>query len=248
MILACYGGGTNSTALIIEWIKLGRKIDVILFADTGGERPQTYDYIDMFSDWVYDRIGVKITTLKTANETLEENCLRRKSLPSLAYGFKTCSQRFKMDQQNKFMNNLPEAKEAWANGEKITKLVGFDADEPWRAKDYDDKKYELYFPLIMWNYGRDECIGIIEDAGLPQPGKSSCFFCPSMTHSEIRSLNATNPDLIERALAMEANADLTVVAGLGRSISWKNILSNEDMFGDESYRNLIPIDCGCYDG
>lgn len=37
MILATYGGGTNSSAAIIEWVKRKLSIDVILFADTGAK-------------------------------------------------------------------------------------------------------------------------------------------------------------------------------------------------------------------
>jgi len=46
------------------------------------------------------------------------------------------------------------------------------------------------------------------------------------------------------AVAMEDNAELTSIAGLGRSFSWKNAAGTDDMFED----NYIDIDCGCYDG
>ena len=51
-VVVSYGGGKNSTALLILCQKLGIKVDLILFADTGGEIPQTYEYIEMFSDWL----------------------------------------------------------------------------------------------------------------------------------------------------------------------------------------------------
>lgn len=38
-VISSYGGGTNSTALLIECVKRGIRIDMILFADTGGEKP-----------------------------------------------------------------------------------------------------------------------------------------------------------------------------------------------------------------
>lgn len=37
-----YGGGVNSTALLVSLHQRGIPIDLILFADTGGELPSTY--------------------------------------------------------------------------------------------------------------------------------------------------------------------------------------------------------------
>ena len=244
MNIVSYGGGINSTAMLIECVKRGIPVDLILFADTGGEKPHTYAYIETFSDWLTDHGYMPIITVKVEAETLEEACLRKKCLPSIAYGFKSCSQRFKLEPQNKFINNLESAREIWANGQRIVKFIGFDADESHRIRDYSDKKYIVRYPLVEWDIGREECIQSIKDAGLCSPGKSSCFFCPSSRVSEIKALQAQYPDLAERAINMEENANLTSVKGLGRNFSWKNVLSTNDMFED----NYIEIDCGCYDG
>ena len=48
---------------------------------------------------------------------------------------------------------------------------------------------------MEWGWARDDCIQQIEAAGLPQPGKSSCFFCPSMRAEEIIHLRDHHPDL-----------------------------------------------------
>ena len=43
-----YGGGTNSTALLLEWVKRGYRLDAVIFADTGSEQPKTYDFINNY--------------------------------------------------------------------------------------------------------------------------------------------------------------------------------------------------------
>ena len=79
-----------------------------------------------------------ITVRKGGNgETLEEECLRLKTLPSIAYGFKTCSQKYKISPQEIFFNNLPEAKSLWESNRKIRRAIGFDYDEPYRVKEFD---------------------------------------------------------------------------------------------------------------
>lgn len=250
--LVSYGGGTNSTAMLIECAKRKIQVDVILFADTGGERPHTYAYIKTFNEWLKKNNMPEIIIVKYKNRsgeilTLEQDCLKRKALPSLAYGFKTCSQRFKGAPQDKFMNNYEPAKKYWKTGKKITKLIGFDIDESHRIKDYEDKKYTVKYPLVEWNMGREECIETINKSGLCQTGKSACFFCPATKQTEIRQLKAVYPDLAERALKIEENSDLEKIEGLGRNFSWKEILLNEDMF-EKDFLTSPELVCGCYDG
>jgi len=252
MNIVAYGGGTDSTAMIIECANRGIKIDYILFADTGAEKPHTYVYVDNFSKWCVDHGLPKIITVKKGgnNETLEEECLRMHSLPSIAYGFKTCSQKFKMGPQDKFFNNNADAKEVWKNGDLITKMIGFDFTEVRRAESvmikfkYD--KYKLWFPLIDWGIHRKQCIKIIKDAGLCLPGKSACYFCPSSRVSEIKQLKHTYPLLFDRAIALENNANLTKIKGLGREFSWRDAAACDDLFEDDF--DLMPeMICECFE-
>ena len=251
LIVVGYGGGVNSTAMLIECYRRGVKVDLISFADTGGERPETYSYVIGFSMWLVS-VGYPPITIVRKNrrdgsiETLEDECIRRNSLPSLAYGFKTCSQKFKIQPQDKFCNNWPKSKDHWEAGGKVTKFIGFDADESHRIKPYSDKKYDVEYPLVKWDMGREECVESVVNACLPVPPKSACFFCPSSKPAEVRRLAATHPELADRAVKMEKNADLTKIKGLGRSYAWSNLIATTDMFHEE-YLNTID-NCGCYDG
>ena len=246
--VVAYGGGTNSTALLIECVKRDIPVDLILFADTGGEKPHTYKYVDMFSRWLVDHGMPEIITVKKAGngETLEENCLRCNMLPSIAYGFKSCSHKYKIQPQDKYCNNWDTTKAAWKAGEKVVKLIGYDADEEHRAKIPEDEKYTYSYPLVDWDMGRDECIESIEVAGLCVPGKSACYYCPSSKPSEIRQLAQVYPELMDRALTMEANAELTTVKGLGRNFAWRDVISNGELFDD--FSTTPELVCGCYDG
>lgn len=251
LVMACYGGGTNSTAMILRMVERGERIDIVAFADTGGELPATYAYVELFSAWLVEHGYPAITVVKKGGkvESLEEACLRLKQLPSVAYHRKTCSQRFKLEPQDKLMNNWPPAKAAWARGEQIIKCIGFDADESYRAKDYSDHKYQMRFPLIEDDLGREECIAIIRQAGLPLPGKSSCFFCPNRKQHEILDLPL---EYQERAIAMERNAELTVIAGLGRTWRWEDLIRSDreqlKLFDITDFRDSsVDMPCGCID-
>lgn len=230
-----YGGGTNSTAMLIGLQERGERPDIILFADTGGELPETYWHVQSISEWCLLAGFPPITTVKSSGVTLEEDCITRGALPSVAYGFKTCSMRWKVQPQEKYLRSIGVT--------EYTKLIGIDADETRRAKEYDGTRY----PLIEWGWGRDECVEAIDRAGLPQPGKSACFFCPSSKPKEILFLKKRHPDLLKRALALEANAELHTIKGLGRNWAWKDFVAFSDAQLD-LFPALIEEPCGCYDG
>lgn len=249
VIAVSYGAGTNSTAMLIGMRERDIVPDVITFADTGGELPETYTHLDFMQEWCKEKGFPEIVIVQKTDkyknaQTLEGRCVSQNMLPSIAYGFKACSLRHKVQPQEKYLNNYAPAKAVWKKGEKITKYIGYDADEERRAKIESDNKYNYEFPLIVWGWGREECIEAIDRAGIPRPGKSACFFCPSSKQSEIRKLAVTHPDLMERALAMEAGAELTTIKGLGRNFAWRDVIATDEMF-PESY---IDEPCGCYDG
>lgn len=255
MNIVSYGAGTNSTALLIEMLNRNIPCDLITFADTGGERPETYEYLEMFSKWLVSKGFPEIIVLKSETPTkingLEQLCLSNKTLPSIVFGFKKCSQQFKGEPQDKFIKNHPKVKEVWAAGGKVNKYIGYDADEPHRANRVLNEKitnlFNMQYPLVEWNMGRDECIESIKKAGLPLPGKSACFFCPSSKPREILHLKETHPELLERALKMEENAKdgLTSVKGLGRNYSWKELVE-ADNAQMKMFTSEVP--CECYDG
>ena len=66
---------------------------------------------------------------------------------------------------------------------------------------------------------------MIASAGLPDPGKSACFFCPASKPHELVLLAHQYPDLWMRAIMMEDRAQPTLgptVAGLWRRTSWRS--------------------------
>lgn len=274
MNVVSFGGGTNSTAMIIGMYLHKMPIDLITFADTGGEQPHTYEYISIFNEWLKEHGLPEITTVYYTDKngdrlTLEEECFRSHSLPSIAYGWKKCSLKHKIGTQEKFCNHYPACVAEWAAGKKVHKFIGYDAGETRRiqhaaAIDEADKKYTKHYPLYEWGWNRAECVRVIERAGLPKPGKSSCYFCPSMKKKEIQALWEEYPELFQRAVDMEHNAaeSLKTVKGLGRSWSWESYykefmrakeleeaqLSLFDLFPDAAGGCICGAPCGCYDG
>jgi len=243
-IIVSFGGGTNSTAMLIGMVKLGIKPDCILFADTGGEKKQTYNYIDYFNNWLRKKNMplIKIVKYKTKHGvelTLEQDIINNKTLPPIAFGWKTCSQKFKIQPQEKYINLV-------YTGENIIHLIGYDLSERRRVKENPLTKHTNKFPLIEWGWDRERCVQEILNEKLCLPGKSSCFFCPNMKKYEILELSNEEK---ERVKFIEANAKNKVeMAGLGRNYAWTDLINADEnqikLFDD---LDLFQSPCECID-
>lgn len=255
-IVVSYGAGTNSTAMLVLMVKENILPDLILFADTGGEKPHTYSYITTLNNWLMSHGFPQITVVKKTYRdgtvaNLYDHSYERNMLPSLAYGFKNCSQKFKIGPQDKYCNNYLPFKQHWKNKNKVEKWMGYDADEERRVTnarihEANDKKYTYHYPLYERDLDRDDCIDLIKSAGLPLPGKSACYFCPASTLKDIKQLAENYPDLLDKALELEKNADLHSVKGLGRRFAWADVIEQGDLF--QGYGRDWDLPCGCYDG
>ncbi|AMV31307.1 Phosphoadenosine phosphosulfate reductase family protein [Pirellula sp. SH-Sr6A] len=216
-----FGGGVNSTALLVGLYEREERPDAVLFADTGGERPETYQHVRRMSEWC---VGVGFPEIVTVSKgiTLEQDCLDRETLPSKAFGFPSCSDHFKVRPQKKWI-----AESGWKD---VVWLIGIHKGEIQRAKKNTDPF--VRFPLIEWGWGQEDCVDAIRCNGLPIPPKSACFFCPSMKKQEILELKRDNPELFERAVEMERNAKeagtLTTTKGLGRRFSWESLAKADE--------------------
>src|SRR5262249_57042086 len=107
-VVVAYGLGVDSTAMLIEFAHRCIRPDLILFADTGGEKPETYQYLDVIQPFLArvgfpDVIVVRYRPTRARYTTLEQQCLHTGTLPSLAYGGKSCSIKYKRVPQDKFV-------------------------------------------------------------------------------------------------------------------------------------------------
>jgi len=244
-VLAAWGCGVDSTSYLIEMIEGGRHvekgseiIDHVLFADTGAEKPTTYMYLELFASWLEER-GIPLTVVQyqpkkyknfPAYNSLDQNCFTNGTLPSIAFGFSSCSQKWKIAPQNKWTESWKPAIDIWSAGGKVTKLIGYDcspADLKRYAEreGYVDDRYYYRYPLREWGWKRPDCEQRIRDAGLPVPPKSACYMCTATKPHELHNTDDFPPALLRRIVLMEARAAprLRTTEGLWRkAVKGKN--------------------------
>lgn len=259
-LVVSYGGGINSTAMLVGMVERGVRPDAILFADTGGEHPETYAFVQAVNAYCVANGLPPITTVRyqvkrknsTVWDSLEQECREMGRLPSLAYGWHKCAAKWKAKPQIDWLAAWPQLQDTVAAGQLVRKAVGFHVNEARRRKDHiQDPGTVKVYPLIEWGWTQKDCFAAITRAGLPPPRKSACFFCPASTKHQVRALAKDEPELFARALAIEDSAraagNLQTVVGLGRHWTWREVVEADDrqckLFSDPS-----PSPCGCWDG
>ena len=137
-LVVAYGLGVDSTAMLIEFAQRGIRPDRILFADTGGEKPETYAYLPIIQRYLADVdfppvVVVRYQPRTAPYHTLEEQCLHTGTLPSLAYGGKSCSLKYKRSCQDSFILSTFPPNEFVGKGRRVVRAIGFEAGEERRT-------------------------------------------------------------------------------------------------------------------
>lgn len=183
-----FGGGLQTSALIILVAEGKIDIDEVLFSDTGCEKPETYWYIENYIKPLCSELGLPFITVQSKLGGLYEYCQEIKRIPSPIYRW--CTDKFKVRPLRKYIKK----------GDNV--LVGFSADESHRVKEQYGK-LGRQFPLIEMGITGADCTRIIQDYGWPVPVKSACYICPYQRWNLWNWLKANHPELMQRAVDLE---------------------------------------------
>ncbi|MFZ3470249.1 phosphoadenosine phosphosulfate reductase [Streptomyces sp. 4.24] len=226
MKVISYGGGVQSTALLVLAAQGQIDYSTFLFANVGddSEHPATLAYIRDIAAPYATRFGIELHQLRRTRrdgttETLMERLNRpdTRSIPipvrmaNGAPGRRSCTADFKIKVVGRWLREhgaTPNAPAAVG--------IGISVDEIHRANRRRSEPHEqVEYPLLDLGLRRDDCERIIEGAGLPVPPKSSCFFCPFRTVGAWRQQRREDPDLFARSIQLEQTVNKRRAA-LGR--------------------------------
>ena len=230
-LIVNFGGGVDSTAILIQFVELGIRPDLVIFADTGSEKPETIQHVADFSAWLEAHDFPAVTVVSRPemfgcrDQSLEENLVHNFTLPSICYGMGGCAGKWKHEPMDRYLTGggrqkiegWAPAKAAWARGEKPVKVIGYDAGPKDARRGQGrgpvlkntvapGRDFSAWHPLRDWGWDREACEAVCQ-AGIGYvPMKSACWFCLASKESELRWLAENHPDLWARALALEARA------------------------------------------
>ena len=191
-----FGAGVNTVALMVMLMRDQSPLDGVVFADTGGETPETYESVEVARTYLAERkIPFTIVRAHRAGTDLYGTALRRRVIPSVQWRW--CTRDFKVNPIHRFYRDL---------GRHVNQYVGIAFDEVHRMRDSREAYVTNLYPLIDKRLTRQHCIDIISDAGLPVPEKSGCYFCPFNSTDRWRSILERHPDLFDNAIKLEENS------------------------------------------
>jgi len=212
-----YGGGVQSTALLVMAARGMIPYPLFIFANTGddSEHPDSIAYVREIAIPYGKEHGIEVVEVAREGSTLlqvamgegEEN--EASNFPLPFYGEtgpplgRSCTSKWKIAAITK------ELRRRGCSAKNPAHVaIGISMDEIQRAKaeGYQDPEFKiqiLHYPLLQHGMNRHDCMKLIADEGLPEPGKSSCYFCPFHSRDAWQHLRETRPDLFEQSVQLE---------------------------------------------
>jgi hypothetical protein len=204
-IVWSFGGGTQSIAiaLLISQGKLPRP-DRIVFADTGREASETFEYTELYVAPLLETLGLTIETVSHDLATVDLYS-RKGDLLIPAYGKLPtfCSNEWKTRIVRRHLR---------AQGVKQCQMwLGMSTDEVERVKPADVDWVENCWPLcdmpVSAGFGvqmsRVACKQLVTNYGWPEPPKSSCFICPHRRNKQWQRLKESYPIDFQKAVELD---------------------------------------------
>ena len=209
------GAGVQSSALLVLSCTDDRvpKPDVAIFADTGDEPPWVYEYLDALTDWAKPH-GVEV--VKAQKGILSESFIKNRdegkrfvSVPVFTAkpdGSRRGMLRRQCTNEFKIQPITQEVRKILGYGyrrrvkEKVRAMLGITTDEVQRMKPSLFKWCTNVYPLVDLDFHRNDCYEVLEKAGLPEPQKSACVYCPYHSDDYWHWLKTTHPDQFQRAV------------------------------------------------
>ena len=194
-----FGGGVQSTAMIhlVAGGKLERP-DLVMFADTGSELPETLAHIQQNVIPFCDSLSLPFVTVKTHLGDLHEYYTKNRRIPMV--GIRSCTFNWKIAPQRRAIREIVGKKKGVLLAEC---WLGITTDEERRRTESDVIWQGLRYPLLDdLPMSREDCQKINAEGGF-QPIKSGCFCCPYAGHSTWMKLKKTHPALFDASIKME---------------------------------------------
>ena len=185
-------------------------VDAAIFADTGNEPKEVYDWFKFLEEKVSDKIKIEIVNNDRNTGDITKDLMSPVGFfasipvfvknPSGKQGLtlRTCTDRYKIQPINKRIREILGVTNL--RGKVVEIVMGISQDEIQRAK-YPPNKWAVNcYPLIENKITRHDCLHYFETLGFPQPPRSACIICPYHDNKEWQRIKDKHPKEFEYAV------------------------------------------------
>jgi len=247
-----FGVGQDS---ITEFLTSWYKYDLIIFADTGNEQKETYEYLEALLREIPIEAKAKLVILKENHLGSIYDYYYEKKLLPMPYSNRQCTDKFKVRPIRQFLRGRKDSEGIFTLDAKFVMNICINYSEVDRAR-YSESKDNTYktdvsyirnrYPLIEKKITRKDEKAIILRTklgiGLGIPVKSGCKICPFTSKVGYQKMKQEHPDDYKQVVDLIKNST-------ARTNSY-NLVTDEtmDQFFQEENQKMKENRCSCFTG
>jgi hypothetical protein len=200
-----FGAGVQSSYLFFKMLEQEIKPpDIALFADTGNEPKEVYDWLNKLIKLSKNKINVEIVKNNDNTGNIIDDYKAKdgryglipthilKKDGTAGFGRRTCTYEYKIKPINKKIRETLGVKSL--RGKAIEVVMGISTDEIQRVKQSQNKWEVKTYPLIANNISRDNCVHYFKHKDLGTPPRSACIVCPYHSNKEWKRIKDNYPN------------------------------------------------------
>lgn len=219
-----YGGGTQSTAMILLGLegKLHARPDLAIYIDNKSDNSYTYDYIKIVSEYVKDKYGFEIVIVPGDN--IIEDIINGKLFGNNGKKYiqytppfhsnnkdgtkgilpRHCTSHYKIEPYWRYVRKRFDIKRSGVTKNAVVESwIGLSLDEIYRMSKSRLQWIINRYPLIENGYRRQDSIDYVKSVGLPEPPRTSCIFCPYQNVEYFKMLKNYYPNEFKKVIEIE---------------------------------------------
>ena len=242
------GAGVQSSYLLFQMLEEKIKPpDIALFADTGNEPKEVYDWLQKLIKIAKNKINIEIVknNQNTGNiiDDYKAQSGRYALIPThilkedgtAGFGRRTCTAEYKIKPiQIKIREIL---KVETLRGKCVEMVMGISKDEIQRAKRPPTKWQISCYPLIENNVTRSDIVHYMKHSNYGTAPRSACIVCPFRDNTSWKHLKENNPEEFEYAVQF----DEWLRDESSKSVGINNFRKAGNKSQQYLYRKKIPL-------
>lgn len=230
------GAGVQSSAVLLMSVQGDLpKLDHAIFADTGDEPLEVYQWLDFLTP-ICAEAGIALHVVRSPKGTMSEYVVKQHQSgkrvecpPLFTQGDdgratpinRSCTREWKIDPIRRATKKILglNPRDRWPKQLAVETWLGISGDEKMRMKVSTEPWQRFWHPLIEdeWEPGgkwaqmrmpsihRAGCLEWMHRNGYPPPPRSACWHCRFRSNEEWRHLRDTDPEAFEQACDYDDN-------------------------------------------
>ena len=248
------GAGVQSSYLLFQMLEEKIKPpDIALFADTGNEPQEVYDWLQKLIKISKNKINIEIVknNQNTGNiiDDYKAQSGRYALIPThilkadgtAGFGRRTCTAEYKIKPIQIKVREILNVETL--RGKCVEMVMGISKDEIQRAKRPPTKWQISCYPLIENNVTRSDIVHYMKHSDYGTAPRSACIVCPFRDNENWKHLKENNPDEFQYAVEF----DEWLRDKNSKSVGLDNFNKLDNGSQQYLYRKKIPLRIANFD-